>query len=107
MKFAFRCYACGHLEHAGQAGESGCPHACSACGAGVEFNPRTGAKRVVTDNWEHLCMADDARLKELGLTRDQVEEHTPAKAPAPPDRPPRHVEARAGDGAGVVTGADQ
>src|SRR5438105_1314437 len=37
-------------------------------------------KLLVPENWEALADADDARLAELGLTRDRVAEHVPVQA---------------------------
>jgi hypothetical protein len=71
---AFRCNSCGHLESAGQAGEHIHPHACSCCGAGVSYNPKTGTKIFDATNWEVLCEATPERLAELGLD-GEVERH--------------------------------
>jgi hypothetical protein len=114
MPFAFRCKTCGHLHTSDYAGESSHPHSCAVCGSGVifttepdkkrlELQARPGCEKHVYDsipvvnkiglhklldhaNWEVLADASDERLKELELTREQVEKHVPrqvtSKAPA-------------------------
>jgi len=62
------------------------------CGAGVAFNPKTGLKQVVPDNWEILADATPERLAELGIT--EVAKHEGA----PPIVTGRTVEAAATDG---------
>jgi hypothetical protein len=61
----FKCKNCGHVESAEQAGECSHPHACSACGAGITYNPKTGAKVLDASNWEVLSGALPNGLKEL------------------------------------------
>jgi len=61
----FKCKTCGHVESAEQAGECSHPHACSACGAGITYNPKTGAKVLDASNWEVLGQALPNGLKEL------------------------------------------
>jgi hypothetical protein len=73
---AFRCKNCGHFAPAEHAGECEHPHACSACGAGISYDPKTGVKIFDTNNWEILCEATPERLKELGLD-GEVERHVP------------------------------
>lgn len=65
--FAFRCNTCGHLEKAEVAGERSTPCACSACGAGVSFDTRSGLRKFEPQNWEILAKATQFRLDELGL----------------------------------------
>lgn len=101
---AFRCKTCGHLEHAGHAGENAVPHACSVCGAGISYGPekqkmehiiseagkgRNPAelmeelrrllanpnKAADPDNWEVLADAPPERLKELGLGDVRIIRH--------------------------------
>lgn len=76
MKYAFRCAKCGRLEPAANAGENRFPHACSVCGAGVSFTPN-GVKMLDAGAWEVLAEASEARLAELGITREDVESHVP------------------------------
>ena len=106
--YAFRCKHCGHLHTSNDAAEAPHPHACKVCGAGVTFgnqhsvlareiiDPKLTQKQrtemvkkfsqtatnktVQPDNWEVLADATDERLKELGLTKADVEKHTPWKA---------------------------
>ena len=109
---AFRCKACGHLHHAGHAGDNALPHACCVCGSGVVLGMdpadmhailtdpdlseeqkverietlarrSQGAKKYVPENWEVLAGCDDKTLAKYGLTRDQVTKHE-AKTPADP-----------------------
>lgn len=87
---AFRCNTCGHLEDSGNAGERHLPAACRTCGAGVSFDPRTGQKAYDDANWTVLADETDAELKKAGLTRDDVETHTPAPA-ADPGHVPMHI----------------
>lgn len=74
--YAFRCHNCGHCEPGAHAGECEHPHACCACGAGVSYDPKTGAKIFNTANWEVLCKATPARLEELGFD-GEIETHLP------------------------------
>ena len=95
--YAFRCKACGHFEPAGAAGECHCPHACSVCGAGVSFNPKTGSKIFDHDNWEILADCDQLRLAELGLD-GQVERHCPCE---PSGNVPKNVHVQTGNYLGL------
>jgi hypothetical protein len=61
---AFRCRQCGHLHHAGAAGESKTPHACAACGAGVTFAPRS---KVLM---QELCKPDLPEAKRIELVAE-------------------------------------
>lgn len=61
----FKCKACGHVESAEQAGECSHPHACSACGAGVSYDSKTGKKILVPENWEVLDGVLPYGLKEI------------------------------------------
>lgn len=99
---AFRCKNCGRLHTSDDAAEASHPHACQVCGAGVSFDPRTGAKKVEESNWERLAAATPERLEELGLTAERVEAHTPW--PKGESRTPRQVEAGAADGPGTGDG---
>lgn len=76
MPFAFRCKNCGRLETPANSGESAHPHACTVCGSGVSFDPKSGVKTLDSGNWECLHDASDERLTELGLTRTDVCQHT-------------------------------
>lgn len=76
---AFCCKSCGRVHRDSAAGENHTPHACEVCGAGVSFDPKTGAKKFDADNWEVLHHCSDTRLKELGLGRDGVVEHVGEK----------------------------
>jgi hypothetical protein len=78
-KPAFRCLTCGHLEHAGHAGDFEKPHACSVCGEGVYFNAR-GIKFARPDNWEVLADCPPERLAEVGLSHEVVGRHVWAEA---------------------------
>ncbi len=122
---SFRCTHCGHLVPAEAAGESHTPHACPVCGKGVHFTgdpdkvigelkkkhgtdcrvtrhePLPGVTKLIEHgHWEVLSTASDARLAELGLTRADIEPHTPA-AKSGPVRPPVMAAATAAEGAGV------
>lgn len=77
-KAAFRCKECGHLEDSGSAGENALPHACSVCGSGVKFNPRTGVKTADPDNWEILSDTTPEKLTEYGLKPEDVAEPSEA-----------------------------
>jgi len=55
-------------------------------------------KQLVAENWEVLADATDARLKELGLSRGQVEKHAPWPKKESPDRPPQHIAAMTSSG---------
>lgn len=75
MPYSFRCRACGFLDSGANAGTSGRPSACRACGAGAVFHPETGLKKLVPENWEHLAECSPARLAELGLSAADVVRH--------------------------------
>ena len=117
-KVAFRCKSCGRLHTSDDAGEANHPGACSVCGAGVIFGQghdefakaivdpklsheqRTEMARKfsgkatkwthVPENWEILADANDARLAELGLKKEDVEKHVPL-APGQITRPPHEI----------------
>lgn len=76
MSFAFRCKNCGRLETSDNAGESDTPHACVVCGCGVQFDSKTGLKVRQKENWEVLAECDDARLNEIGVSREDIKVHT-------------------------------
>ena len=130
QKYAFRCKHCGHLLHAGAAGELTHPKACPVCGRGVYWRHheiadalagakdeaerkqyvselrdlKVGAHRHLPDNWEVLADATPGRLEEIGLTATQVERHVPAPK-ASPAREPRHHEVAAEDGVSTTDSA--
>lgn len=81
---AFRCKNCGRYETAEHAGERSTPCACSVCGAGVSFDPRSGLRKFEPENWEILAKATQYRLNELGL--DEIAKHSGTA-----DVEPRHV----------------
>jgi hypothetical protein len=117
---------CGHLHTSGHAGEHHHPHSCVVCRGGVEFEVHRLARllrdpsltpaqvadiatRILTadpahktlyeSHWEVLAKATPGRLKELGLTADQVETHVPAIRPLPASSaPPRSVFATVTEG---------
>lgn len=80
MTPTFRCRACGHLDAADHAGECAHPHACRVCGAGVSFDPKTGAKKIDPENWEILADATPERLEELGVAEVARHEGKPPVA---------------------------
>ncbi len=94
---AFRCNNCGHLESAEQAGECEHPHACSACGAGISYNPKTGVKIPDPENWEILCEATRERLVELGFD-GEIERHEPH---AKSDNVPKSISLHTGNTLGL------
>lgn len=100
-KPAFRCNACGHLESAEQAGENEYPHACSCCGAGIRYDPKTGIKTHDPSNWEILADATKKRLKEIGIEDIGVMKHTArtglVKGKVSPITTGRHVEVSASE----------
>ena len=77
---AFRCRACGHLEHRGHAGQCAVPHACRVCGEGVKWN--RGIATTAPDNWEILADLTAEQLAVYGLTPTDVEKHTGNVVPA-------------------------
>lgn len=85
MKYAFRCRSCRHLEEAGAAGERTVPAACHSCGAGVSFDPKTGAKVYDEENWIVLADLPDDELDEVleyhGIKKSAIERHKPIPAP--------------------------
>lgn len=97
---AFRCKNCGHLEPCSSAGDCPCPAACQCCGYGISFTPR-GIKKMDPDNWEILADCDEARLKELGLTKDQVAKHNPPKQGAVNPNP-QNLERTASEAVGAT-----
>lgn len=101
MAHAFRCHTCGHLHTAEHAGEETIPAACSVCGSGVKFCPKTGVKSKCEDNWEVLADAEPERLEELGLAPEHICKHLPVKGGVT-TRPPQHVQLTAGEGTGVA-----
>lgn len=104
QKFAFRCRTCRHLVEAEAAGERTLPAACPACGAGVSFNPTSGAKIYHEDNWVVLADLPDDELGEVlefhGIERKQVNRHKPFPA-APAGREPQSIERTAEETLGV------
>ena len=84
--YAFRCSACGHLEHPDHAGDQAVPIACRVCGAGQQWGQR-GQWTHDPDNWEVLSHASGDRLAELGLTRGDVIEHQGKGKPGAPGQP--------------------
>lgn len=102
--YAFRCKNCGHLEHAGHAGERDVPLTCRVCRRGVKYNPDTGERTTHPDNWEVLAKATNARLAELGLKRAQVVAHDGKKFAAEA-LAGRELSRTAGDGPGSKDGA--
>lgn len=107
--FAFRCNTCGQLVEAEAAGERSLPAACPQCGHGVRFDPLTGIKSYVDENWEVLADADDDRIAELeayGLTPDQVVAHEPFATPGP-DREPQLIEVGAQESIGAGDVSDE
>ncbi len=96
LKYSFRCRECGRLETSEQVCEADHPHACRVCGGGVSFNPRTGIKTLNKDNWDVLADMTDAALSKIGLTRNDVEKHTPL--PATNSGPPKNISVHAADG---------
>lgn len=75
-KAAFRCHNCGHLVGPESAGELHLPLACPVCHYGIRFSP-SGERTEEPDNWEVLCRQTPERLAEIGLTPEDVVEHTP------------------------------
>lgn len=84
-KFTFRCRNCGALEPAEAAGENARPGACHVCGHGVRFDPLTGAKSYVIDNWDVLtelpAVERDRILKFHRLEVSDLAKPRPAKMP--------------------------
>lgn len=101
-KVAFRCKSCGRLHTCDDASEAAHPHACRVCGCGISFDPKTGAKKIDSSNWEVLADATPERLAELGLSAEHVEKHTPWKGKrVPAGTEGQHVRIEAADGAGT------
>jgi hypothetical protein len=103
QRFAFRCRTCRHLVEAGAAGERTLPAACPACGAGVSFDPATGAKRYHDDNWIVLGDLSGDELEEVlafhGIKPSQIERHKPFAAPEA-TRAPQSIDRTAEEGLG-------
>lgn len=78
MAVAFKCQSCGALEPAGAAGELDRPAACHICGRGVAFDPLTGQKSLVPENWAVLAELEAKEIRALGIDPADVE------APAAP-----------------------
>jgi len=81
MLYAFRCRSCGRLHTSADAGEATTPAACRVCGG---------------HDWEVLADVGPERLKDLGLSENDVEAHRPPPA-TPLTREPRKVNTRADD----------
>lgn len=95
---AFRCKSCGHLHSADHAGEATAPHACTVCGAGVQFSAK-GVKSLNPENWEVLAECTPERLAELGLEPHHCCKHTPhKKGDNPTGRLPQRFERTAVEG---------
>lgn len=91
-KYAFKCRECGRLEEAENAGERGLPAACRSCGAGVRFDPRTGAKSYDDRaNWIVLAELTPDELAPIldnhKLKASQIGRHVPTP-PAEKTREP-------------------
>lgn len=101
-RYAFKCRECGTLEEPGNAGERAVPAACRICGAGVSFDPRTGAKAYDEGNWLVLAdlPADElAPIREFhGIARKDVTRHTPE--PSTATREPAAIDRSTSDGLG-------
>lgn len=104
-KFSFKCKNCGHLESSGYAGERALPAACSICNRGVSFDPVTGVKQYHDDNWIVLADLDGDGLDEVinfhGITKSQIEKHTPAPSTVPVGREPQVIYVEATDTLGA------
>lgn len=104
-EFAFKCRFCGHLETADAAAERATPAACRFCGHGVAFDPLTGIKSFVDDNW--IVLADDeeaaAYVREHQIdANDVIVRHTPWADMVPEGRTPQHFKRSAEDDLSVV-----
>ena len=104
MKYAFRCNKCGRLHTSEEAAEAAHPGSCRVCGAGVKFEPN-GTKTLDKDNWEILADAKPKRLTELGLSKDQVEQHKQWVRKVNSD-PERNVSVSVEDGPGTEDGSE-
>ena len=80
--YAFRCMNCGALEPAEAAGDNPLPGACHICGHGVRFDPLTGAKSYVPENWDVLAELSAGRRAEI-LKFHRLDESAIAKPRKP------------------------
>lgn len=109
MQYAFKCRACGHLEEPGNAGENEVPAACRNCGAGVAFDPRTGIKKLVPENW--IVLADlegdelDAVLEQHAISQDDIVRHEP-EPKAETDREPTSISREVAETVGLEDHAE-
>ena len=94
-KYAFKCKSCGTLETSGNAGERDFPAACTACGAGVSFDPATGQKQYAdAENW--IALSDLPAAETEGI---KIQKHT--AAPSTSNREPEVMDRSTEDGIGA------
>ena len=76
--YAFKCNNCGTLVKADAAGERSLPSACPHCGWGVRFDPISGSRSFVDENWTILADLTGDALTEFSAAYGEVD-----IAPAP------------------------